>query len=48
VGGEAGGIAIDREGRIGFAHSSSHFAVAWMTEEMNAPSVCLRRDEEGE
>jgi L-asparaginase / beta-aspartyl-peptidase len=48
VGGEAGGIAIDRQGRIGFAHNTPHFAVAWITAGMNAPSVCLRQDEESE
>jgi beta-aspartyl-peptidase (threonine type) len=48
VGGEAGGVAIDRQGRIGFAHNSSHFAVAWVTEGMNVPSVYLRQDDESE
>jgi beta-aspartyl-peptidase (threonine type) len=46
VGGEAGGIVLDRLGRVGWAHNSSHFAVAWMTDSMGAPSVRLRQDEE--
>ncbi len=29
VGGEAGVIVVDRDGNIGFAHSSRHMAVAW-------------------
>ena len=46
VGGEAGGIVLDRQGRVGWAHNSSHFAVAWMAGAMAAPSVRLRQDEE--
>jgi beta-aspartyl-peptidase (threonine type) len=45
VGGEAGGIVLDRFGRIGCAHNSSHFAVAWMTDSMRAALVRLRQDE---
>jgi beta-aspartyl-peptidase (threonine type) len=48
VGGEAGGIALDRQGKVGWAHNSAHFAVAWMIEGMNTPAVCLRRDEEAD
>jgi L-asparaginase / beta-aspartyl-peptidase len=46
VGGEAGGIVLDRLGRVGWAHNSSHFAVAWVTDAMAAPLVRLRQDEE--
>jgi len=46
VGGEAGAIALDRHGRIGWGHNSTHFAVAWITEGVNAPSVRLHQDEE--
>jgi beta-aspartyl-peptidase (threonine type) len=46
VGGEAGGIVLDHHGRVGWAHNSSHFAVAWVTDSMGAPSVRLRQDEE--
>jgi L-asparaginase / beta-aspartyl-peptidase len=46
VGGEAGGIVLDHLGRVGWAHNSSHFAVAWVTDSMGAPSVRLRQDEE--
>ncbi|WP_262270440.1 isoaspartyl peptidase/L-asparaginase family protein [Microvirga yunnanensis] len=46
VGGEAGAIVLDRLGRVGWAHNSSHFAVAWVTDVMAAPSVRLRQDEE--
>ncbi len=46
VGGEAGAIVLDRHGRFGFAHNSSHFAIAWIAEGMDAPCVRLRQDEE--
>jgi beta-aspartyl-peptidase (threonine type) len=46
VGGEAGGITLDPQGRIGFAHNSSHFVVAWMSDSMGAPRVCLRQSDE--
>jgi beta-aspartyl-peptidase (threonine type) len=46
VGGEAGGIVLDHLGRVGWAHNSSNFAVAWITDSMDAPSVRLRQDEE--
>jgi beta-aspartyl-peptidase (threonine type) len=46
VGGEAGGIVLDHLGRVGWAHNSSHFTVAWITNSMGAPSVRLRQDEE--
>ncbi|KFG69562.1 isoaspartyl peptidase/L-asparaginase family protein [Microvirga sp. BSC39] len=46
VGGEAGGIVLDRVGRVGWAHNSSHFAVAWVTDSMRTPLVRLRQDEE--
>jgi L-asparaginase / beta-aspartyl-peptidase len=46
VGGEAGGIVLDRLGRVGWAHNSSHFAVAWVTDAMAAPLVRLRQNEE--
>ncbi len=46
VGGEAGGIVLDHLGRFGWAHNSSHFAVAWITDSMGAPLVRLRQDEE--
>jgi L-asparaginase / beta-aspartyl-peptidase len=45
VGGEAGGIALDRHGRVGWAHNSSHFAVAWITSGMAAPCARLRQNE---
>jgi beta-aspartyl-peptidase (threonine type) len=48
VGGEGGGIVIDREGRIGWAHSSSHFAIAYLTSEHAAECVWLSKQEEAE
>lgn len=45
VGGEAGAIAIDRGGHIGWAHTSSHMAVAWRTEEMAHAETQLSRGE---
>ena len=47
IGGEAGGIALDAQGRSGFAHNSAHFAVAWIRDGMAAPEVRLRQDEQG-
>jgi beta-aspartyl-peptidase (threonine type) len=47
VGGEAGAIVIDREGRIGWAHNSSHFAVAFATSEMEQGAVSLSRRDAG-
>jgi L-asparaginase / beta-aspartyl-peptidase len=46
IGGEAGGIAIDRQGRVGLAHSSADFVVAWINSRMDAAEVRLRRNEE--
>ncbi|GGC66288.1 asparaginase [Siccirubricoccus deserti] len=46
VGGEAGGIVLNRQGRIGWAHSSPHFAVAYVTSAMDWPRVHLHRSEE--
>lgn len=46
LGGEAGAIAIDRTGHAGFAHNSSHFAVAMMRESDEEPGIWLSRDEE--
>jgi L-asparaginase / beta-aspartyl-peptidase len=47
VGGEAGAIVIDREGRIGWAHNSSHFAVAFATSERDQGTVSLSRRDAG-
>jgi L-asparaginase / beta-aspartyl-peptidase len=44
--GDGGGIGIAKDGRIGWAHNSSHFAVAYQTSEMDAPVACLKKDEE--
>lgn len=46
VGGEAGAIVIDRQGRIGWGHNSPHFAVAMVTSAMSAPRAWLSKDEE--
>ena len=46
VGGEAGAIVLDRSGRIGWAHNSPHFAVAYATEGRREPRACLSRAEE--
>lgn len=47
VGGEAGGIVIDREGRIGWAHNSRHFAVGYATSRQPEPHVFMSKEEEG-
>ncbi|NNM76149.1 asparaginase [Sphingomonas sp. ID1715] len=43
VGGDAGGVAIDAQGRIGWAHNSPHFAVASIAEGDNSPGLWLRK-----
>jgi L-asparaginase / beta-aspartyl-peptidase len=48
TGGEAGGIAIDRHGRIGWAHTSPHFAVAYATSADPRNRVFLERGEDQE
>jgi beta-aspartyl-peptidase (threonine type) len=46
VGGDAGGIAIDRQGRTGWWHNSPAFAVASIDSEMTAPGIWLRKEED--
>ena len=46
IGGEAGAITVDRAGRVGWAHNSSHFAVAWATSDECEGRVSLQRHEE--
>ena len=46
IGGEAGGIALDRHGRLGWAHNSSHFAVGWASSELERAFVWLRKIED--
>jgi len=46
VGGDAGGIAIDRQGRTGWWHNSPDFAVAMTTIERAEPQVWLRKQED--
>ncbi|HYC03671.1 MAG TPA: isoaspartyl peptidase/L-asparaginase family protein [Azospirillaceae bacterium] len=46
VGGEAGGIVIDRRGRLGWSHNSTGFAIAYATSEKAEPRVFLSKDEE--
>lgn len=45
VGGEAGCILIDAEGKISWSHTSSHFSVACQTSDEETPSVYLRKEE---
>jgi L-asparaginase / beta-aspartyl-peptidase len=42
TGGEAGGIAVNSQGGLGFAHNSSSFAVSWVSDDMPEPRVSLR------
>lgn len=44
LGGEAGGIVVDRSGRIGWAHNSPHFAVGTATS-AEGPRAFLARSE---
>jgi beta-aspartyl-peptidase (threonine type) len=43
TGGDAGGIAIDARGRIGWAHNSPHFAVASIAKGDDIPVIWLRK-----
>lgn len=45
VGGEAGAIVIDREGRLGAAHSSDHFALGLDASWLAGPRVATHSDE---
>jgi L-asparaginase / beta-aspartyl-peptidase len=46
IGGEAGAIALNASGEVAFAHNAPNFAVAYVTSEMKAPQVFLRRGDE--
>lgn len=48
VGGEAGAITLTPDGRFGWAHNSSHFAVAYEHSSMPHPRVHLCKQEEDE
>jgi beta-aspartyl-peptidase (threonine type) len=49
IGGEAGCIVIDREGRIGWSHNNSHFAIAYTSSDQpDSGYVWLSRQEERE
>jgi beta-aspartyl-peptidase (threonine type) len=43
---DGGGIAIRKDGVIGWAHNSPDFAVAYVTSDMDAPRAFLKKDEE--
>jgi len=45
VGGEAGAIVVDREGSIGIAHNSDHFALGLHASDFAAPRAAIHRDE---
>jgi beta-aspartyl-peptidase (threonine type) len=46
VGGEAGGIVLDRAGRVGWSHNSAHFVVGIATSTDGRFRVHLHRDED--
>jgi beta-aspartyl-peptidase (threonine type) len=46
VGGDAGGIAIDRKGRMGWWHNSPDFAVATMADGSTGPEIRLNQKED--
>ncbi|SFN23786.1 isoaspartyl peptidase/L-asparaginase family protein [Nitrosomonas communis] len=48
IGGEAGGLVLSPEGDCGWFHNSSHFPCAFITSEMKAPRVYLKKSEEKE
>lgn len=43
---DGGGIGIRKDGRVGWAHNSPMFAVAYATSETDVPRVYLKKDEE--
>jgi isoaspartyl peptidase/L-asparaginase-like protein (Ntn-hydrolase superfamily) len=45
VGGEAGGIVLDRQGRVGWAHNSPHISVGYHASGVPEPRVRLSRGE---
>ena len=47
IGGEAGAITVSRDGEVGWAHNSSHFAVAWATSGEPEGRVSLQRHHQG-
>jgi beta-aspartyl-peptidase (threonine type) len=48
AGADGGAIAIAKDGRIGWAHNSPAFAVAYVTNSMEAPKAFLNKDEEAD
>lgn len=48
VGGDAGGIAIDRKGRMGWWHNSPDFAVAAMADGSTKPQIRLNKEEDAQ
>jgi beta-aspartyl-peptidase (threonine type) len=48
VGGDAGGIAIDSRGRMGWWHNSPDFAVAMTAQDFTEPKVWLNKTEDSE
>jgi beta-aspartyl-peptidase (threonine type) len=46
AGADGGGIAITKDGRVGWAHNSPHFAVAMITSDMNEPGAWLSKEED--
>jgi beta-aspartyl-peptidase (threonine type) len=46
LGGDGGGIAIAKDGRIGWAHNSPAFAIAHASRDAPEPKVFLKKDEE--
>ncbi len=44
--GDGGGIAIAKEGRLGWWHNSANFAVAMITSDMDGPGSWLSKEEE--
>jgi beta-aspartyl-peptidase (threonine type) len=48
VQGEAGCILIDRQGRVGWGHNSSHMPCGYRTSGMPGPAVFLRKQDERE
>lgn len=48
VGGDAGGIAIDRKGRMGWWHNSPGFAVAAMADGSTEPEIRLNKEEDAQ
>ncbi|PYE53120.1 isoaspartyl peptidase/L-asparaginase family protein [Deinococcus yavapaiensis] len=48
VGGDGGGVALDKDGRVGWWHNSPHMPVAYQTSDTPEPRTFLTKEQEAE